>query len=212
MPQKSSFHGKRSPRKQSSSQTHYQPCKPSCLMSLTTQKKLTENINTLAQATYVVLQWIPAHTGIRGNEMADQLAKEGREKEQPPSHLSYREVKTLIHNKKKAIFHCKTEGYNPNQDALHQLARHQQTIIFRLRTGHCRLNSHLKRIGVKTSAQCPCGEADQTAERYLQSCSLHLQARQQIWPTCVSLKTKLWGSAEDLFLTSRYAALTGERI
>ena len=134
MPQKPSFHGKRSPRKQSSSQTHYQPCKPSC--------------HTLAQTTYVVLQWIPAHTGIRGNEMADQLAKEGREKEQPPSHLSYREVKTLIHNKKKAIFHCKTEGYNPNQDALHQLARHQQTIIFRFRTGHCRLNSHLKRIGV----------------------------------------------------------------
>ena len=104
-------------------------------------------------------------------------SKEGREKEQPPSHLSYREVKTLIHNKKKAIFHCKTEGYNPNQDALHQLARHQQTIIFRLRTGHCRLNSHLKRIGVKTSAQCPCGEADQTPEHCLQSCSLHQQAR-----------------------------------
>ena len=121
-------------------------------------------------------------------------------------------TKTLIHNKKKAIFHCKTEGYNPNQDALHQLVRHQQTIIFRLRTGHCRLNSHLKRIGVKTSAQCPCGEADQTPEHYLQSCSLHQQARQQIWPTCVSLKTKLWGSAEDLLLTSRYAALTGERI
>ena len=65
---------------------------------------------------------------------------------------------------------------------------------------------------VKTSAQCPCGEADQTPEHYLQSCSLHQQARQQIWPTCVSLKTKLWGSAEDLLLTSRYAALTGERI
>ena len=66
----------------------------------TTQKKLTEKISTLAQTTCVVLQWIPAHTGIRGNEMADQLAKEGRQKEQPPSHLSYREVKTLIHNKK----------------------------------------------------------------------------------------------------------------
>ena len=68
----------------------------------TTQKKLTENTNTLAQTTFVVLQWIPAHIGIWGNEMADELAKEGREKEQPPSHLSYREVKTLIHNKKES--------------------------------------------------------------------------------------------------------------
>ena len=91
---------------------------------------------------------------VRGNEIAVQLAKERREKEQPPSHLSYREVKTLIHNQKKAIFHSQTGGHNPNQDALHQLQRHQQTTNFHLRTGHCRLNSHLKRIGVKTSAQC----------------------------------------------------------
>ena len=62
----------------------------------TTQKKLTENISTLAQTTCVVLQWIPAQTGIRGNEITDQLAKEGREKEQPPSHLSYREVNTHL--------------------------------------------------------------------------------------------------------------------
>ena len=82
----------------------------------------------------------------------------------------------LIHTKKKKekkkpIFHSKTGGYNPNPGALHQLARHQQTIIFRLRTCHCRLNSHLKRISVKTSAQCPCGDMDQTPEHYLQSCS-----------------------------------------
>ena len=151
------------------------------------------------------------HTPDLGKWNSRSARKRRKEKEQPPSHLSYREVKILIRNKKK-IFHSKTGGYNPNQDALHQLPRHQQTIIFRLRTGHCRLNSHLKRIGIKTSAQCPCGEADQTPEHYLQSCSLHHQARQQIWPTCVSLKTKLWGSAEDLFLTSKYAALTGERI
>ena len=179
----------------------------------TTQKKLTlhREISTLAQNTCVVLQQIPAYTGIRGNEIADQLAKDGREKEQPQSHLFYGEAKTLIRNKKKAIFHCKTGGYNPNQDKLHQLPRHQQTIIFRLRTGHCRLTSHLKRIGAKTT-QCLCGEVDQTPEHYLQSCSLHQQAKQQIWPTRVSLKTNLWDSAEDLFQTFKYAALTGERI
>ena len=144
--------------------------------------------------------------------MQVKFAKEGREKEEPPSHLSYREVETLNHNKKKAIFHCKTEGHNPNQDALHQLPQHQQTIIFCLRTSHCRLNSHLKRSGVKTYAQCHCGEVDQTPEYYLQSCSLHHQARQQIWPDRVSLKTELWGPAEDLFLISKYAALTEEMI
>ena len=80
------------------------------------------------------------------------------------------------------------------------------------RTNNQKLSSHLKRIGVKTSAQCPCGNANQTPEHYLQSCSLQQQARQQIWPNCVSLKTKLWGSAEDLFLTSKYVALAEERI
>ena len=71
-----------------------------------TQKKLTENISTLVQTTCVVLQWIPAHTGIGGGEggdkIADQLSKEGREKEQP-HHICPTEKSKLIRNKKKAI-------------------------------------------------------------------------------------------------------------
>ena len=36
--------------------------------------------------------------------------------------------------------------YNPQKDPLQQLSRHEQTTIFRLRTGQCGLKVHLKQI------------------------------------------------------------------
>ena len=57
----------------------------SALQSLTSetpdasQKRLMDNINELAQSTKVVLQWIPAHTGIAGNEIVKSVGK-GRQK------------------------------------------------------------------------------------------------------------------------------------
>ena len=173
---------------------------------------LINNINILAQATKIVLQWIPAHTGIAGNEVADQLAKEGSKKEQPHSKLNYQEARTLIRNKSKCHFNKRNGGYNPHQDALHLLSRREQTTIFRLRTGHCGLNSHLKRIGVKPSALCPCGEADQSPEHVLQFCPLFTEERQQTWPEDTPMNVKLWGGAEDLRLATGFIALTGLRI
>ena len=103
----------------------------------------------------VILQWIPAHTRIHGNEVADQLGKEGSKKQQPKSKLSYQEAKTLIRNKRLADFKHRNRGYNSQQGTLRLLSRHQQTMIFQLRTGHCRLNSHMKRIGIKKVSPLP---------------------------------------------------------
>ena len=89
-----------------------------------------DNINELGQSRKV-LQWIPAHTGIAGNEITDQSAKEGRKKDQP-----YKETRTLIRNRQKSTFIASIGGYNPQKDSLHQLSRHEQTTIFRLRTDH----------------------------------------------------------------------------
>jgi len=46
---------------------------------------LIQSLNSLTSKTTAVLQWIPAHIGIRGN--ADQLAKEGIKKQQQKSSL-----------------------------------------------------------------------------------------------------------------------------
>ena len=190
----------------------------SALQSLTSktpddsQKRLMDNINELAQSTKVILQWIPAHTGIAGNEIADQLAKEGRKKGQRSSHLSYKETRTLIRNRQKSTFIASIGGYNPQKDPLHQLSSHEQTTIFRLRTGHCGLNGHLKKIGIQPSALCDCGKDDQTPHHFLQSCPLYNRERQHMWPVSTTMDAKLWGSAKDLHLTTHFATLTGQRI
>ena len=112
-------------------------------------RKLIQSINSLKSRTTVVLQWIPAHTGIHGNEVADLLATEGSKKQQPKSKLSYQEAQTLIRHKRLADFKHRNGGYNPQQDTLRLLSRKKQTMIFRLRTGHCRLRSHMKKIGIE---------------------------------------------------------------
>ena len=43
------------------------------------------------------------------------------------------------------------------EDSIHQLGRAAQVTIFRLGTGHCQLLSHLHRLKISHSDECPCG-------------------------------------------------------
>ena len=90
---------------------------------------------------------------------------------------SYAESKTLV----KATMARKWKSYHPDSDPsdpIHGMTRSQQTIIFRLRTGHNRLRQHMyKRFKVGDSEICPCGQAPQNTEHVLQTCSSHRQLR-----------------------------------
>ena len=55
------------------------------------------DLQTSAQE--VVLQWIPGHCNIFGNEVADELAKKGSELEQIHQDLNLNETKTIINAK-----------------------------------------------------------------------------------------------------------------
>ena len=84
--------------------------------------------------------------------------------------------------------------------------------IFRLRTGHCGLRGHLKRIGIMDSALCDCKEAEQTVHRILQDCPIWRKQRHQLWPQDEPTTNKLWRTAEDLGRTTQFLATCGLRV
>ena len=110
-----------------------------------TLRNLIHSLNSMTLRTTAVLQWIPAHIGIHGNEVADQLAKEGSKKQSQNPNLI---TKKQNRSSETRDFKHRNEGYNPQQDTLRLLSHHEQTMIFRLRTGHCRLRTYMKKIGI----------------------------------------------------------------
>ena len=177
----------------------------SVLQAMTSNKlpQLEQALNNI-KSLRTVLQWIPSHCGVQGNEEADRMAKLGAEEDQENNPVNLEEVKTII----------KTLHRTPQpQDSYHLLSRPQQVVIFRLRTGHNRLNQHLhKKMHVVPSPMCPCGEAEQDMAHILQDCRSHQLLRAEIWPTPESLYNKLYGPVDALQRTTDYISRSGLQV
>ena len=176
------------------------------------QKELNElkaALVDLAAQTALTLQWIPAHCGIRGNETADRLAKEGGQLEQLNKQVSFPEEKAVI----KTIFRRKWSQQHPDHsqsDSYQLLNRSDQVVLFRLRTGHNRLNAHMfRKLKIGQSEMCPCGTAPMTTEHLLQECPLQDGPRRATWPQPAPLRDKLYGDLEALRRTATFVRATG---
>ena len=163
-------------------------------------KKALNKIKCLRTA----LQWIPAHCGIDGNEEADNLAKSGAEKEQEDNKVCPSETNSII----KSLYRTPRA-----RDSYHQLSRAEQVIIFRLRTGHCRLKQHLhKKFRLSPSSTCSCGEAEETVEHVLQDCRNLRMLRDEMWPQPANMQDKLYGSVNQLQQTATYISRAGLQV
>nr|KAG5698053.1 hypothetical protein BaRGS_016701 [Batillaria attramentaria] len=120
--------------------------------------------------------------------------------------------KTRLKNSFRADWRTKNSNYNPEQDHINQLTRQGQTTIFRLRTGHCGLRKHMKKMGLVDTASCQCGAEEETPDHILQTCPHLEQLRREIWPIDTSLHDKLWGNSDDLQKTEQFIAMSGLRI
>ena len=86
----------------------------------------------------------------------------------------------------------------------------EQVILFRLRTGHNRLNAHMyNKFKVGESETCPCYADIKTAEHLLQHCPLHDAMRRDTWPEPTLLRDKLYGNLEELRRTAAFVRATG---
>ncbi|XP_041350841.1 uncharacterized protein LOC121369832 [Gigantopelta aegis] len=151
------------------------------LQALETNKldRLSEALYPISSVNQVVLQWISAHCGIPGNENADKLAKLGAAKEQEDNWVTYEVMESHIKSLNRPS--KQTNDY-------YLLSRQEQVIIFRLRTGHNRLNQHMhKRFRLVPSSICSCGEAEQTTEHVIQNCTNVQQLRETTWTTTTTL-------------------------
>ena len=163
------------------------------------EQELSDSLKSLAETHRVALQWIPAHCGIPGNEAADRLAKEGAKGVQFDQDLSYHEKRTII----KSNFRK-----SPKADDYHTLTRDEQVILFRLRTGHNRLNHHMcRKLKLAPSTACQCQQGDQTSEHILQTCPRLHTLRESIWPDATPLQTKLFGERGELERTAEFVRL-----
>jgi len=101
--------------------------------------------------------------------------------EQTDHPVSYCEVKTII----KSQFHSdwkRNHQVSDEKDLIWQLNRPHQVVIFRLRTGHCRLCCDMYKLRLCHTEKCDCGTGVQTPEHFLQSCPSFKDLRQEVWP------------------------------
>ena len=172
----------------------------------------------------VNLQWIPGHTDIPGNDRADFLAKKGASNSQTKTSASQTTAKQVIKQFKKKIWldqwSNSTKGRSifqhmptPNpKDEINKLKRNEQTTIFRLRSEHVQLNSHLNRIGAKTSSACPlCGCPEESVKHHLFVCTALDDLRREYLPPKPDTANTLFGTKEILSNVHTFHVMANHR-
>ena len=103
----------------------------------------------------------------------------------------------------------RTPSYNQH-DGYYSLERSEQVLLFRLRTGHNRLNDHMYRVlRIGRSVMCPCNTAPMTSAHVLQECPSHGASRRAIWPQSTPLEEKLYGNLANLSRTVEFIKISG---
>ncbi|KAJ6436838.1 reverse transcriptase [Purpureocillium lavendulum] len=126
----------------------------------------------------IEIRWIPAHTGVQGNEEADRAAKEAT-----GWRRSQQNVDNTMGGGETRQDHVR---YTPKPTKrvlrLHDgMNKRQSALLVQMRTEKIGLNDFLfnRRVPEATDASCPCREGRQTVSHVLLRCRKYRQLRRQ---------------------------------
>jgi ribonuclease HI len=170
---------------------------------------IAEQVKTLQEMGWqVTIMWIPAHTGIPGNEAVDKAAKEatgwredGRRRppaDAPPALYPLRSTvrrwcRTQTERAWAAKWRAEVKGRATHRNTLrptkkvlqlHEgLTKRQSALLVQLRTEKIGLRDFLfaRRVPGVTSSRCQCGERRQTVAHVLLRCRTHKDLRNQVF-------------------------------
>ena len=163
--------------------------------------RIIDNLSNILQARpdiNINIQWVPGHTEVAGNEIADRCAKEatGLPGRRPDSftslaynkrqiqEVSLREWQQIWTTTGKGREYCDTarrqRDWGPSREPTKLIAGTNQTVastIHQLRLGYGYFRSFLIRHPSYDSTQCQCSERVQSVKHLLLGCRLYQDER-----------------------------------
>ena len=125
----------------------------------------------------IVLQWIPGHSAIPGNDLADEEAKKATELTTDKRAVSFRSACTMIKRTyRDQSSHTRTDKvyrYFSKEKEKDITTRADQVNLAQLRSGHHKsLKAYANRLDDEVDPTCPdCGEEPQDLEHWFERCN-----------------------------------------
>ena len=151
----------------------------------------------------VVFVWVPAHIGVRGNEVVDKVAKEATKCEEIELriNISKMEGKNIIKRKMKEKWQKRWEEERKGrwfykiQRKVGEAretgrSRREETVISRLRFGHTGLNASLFIVQKHDTGRCDHCEEQETVDHVMNSCRKYEVERRQMQDKLAEIKER----------------------